>query len=571
MDGPEGSDSVPGGPEGVGSRSPYDGSGFALDVVGIGALNLDYIHSADHRSGEPGRRPLTSRIANLVPEGQPVPEWGTETAVDEDIVYAALEAADTTRLRTSLGGSAYNALHTLSRLQLDLRLGYVGVAGRVPGPGLSAVQQLRADGIEHAFVGEHPRRLCGVCFSFTENGERTLLTHAGANTTMAAFLERSFTPLVEYLSRARIVHVTSFLDPDTPYQLLALLQAVKRANPATLISVDPGHVWSSGATGPVGGIVAMADYLLLNHREFRELGSRSTEGEEVPDAGNAPGVEGLPPADETAGAEGPAGDADENVAARVLALLDSDRAQVVVKRRSGIHVWRHDGTKMLDDFYPQLILADDEIEDATGAGDVFAAGLLAVLAGDRLQIELGSLLGMTLARHKLRYVGSHGHSQLAKVTADFIGSLTGGRRPGTEPEGVFIAHGRNPDWLAVKTFVEQRFGLPVYSFESNSWGSRPVTEALQDYLQRCAFAICVLTAEDTTGEGTRIARQNVIHEIGLFQGRHGFDRVMVLAEEGCLSLPDSTTARTATFPRHAVDKAFWYLDRALRDSGFTHI
>ncbi|WP_406408134.1 PfkB family carbohydrate kinase [Streptomyces halstedii] len=512
-----------------------------LDVVGIGALNLDYIHPADHRAANGGPAALTRRIAALLPAGRPVPEWGTETAVDEHTVYAALEATDTTRLRTSLGGSAYNALHTLSQLRLDLRLGYVGVAGRVPGPGPDAVEQLDAVGIERTFVGRRPERLCGVCFSFTEDGERTLLTHAGANAVMAGHLERSRDALVAYLSAARVVHVTSFLDPDTPARLLAVLQDVRRASPATLISVDPGHVWSAGAEGAVAGIVALADYLLLNYREFRELG-------------------GLP------GSE-----SDEDVAAAILHRLDEDHAQIVVKRRSGIHVWRRDAHKVADDFYPQLVLADEEVEDATGAGDVFAAGLLAVLAGDRLQVELGSMLGMTLARHKLRYVGSLGHSQLAQLTADFIESVGSGRGSAAAPEGVFIAHGRNSDWLAVKAFVEERFGLPVHSFESSSWGSRPVTEALQDYLQRCTFAICVMTAEDTTDEGRRLARQNVIHEIGLFQGRHGFDRVIVLAEQGCLSLPDTTTARTASFPRHAVDKAFWELDRALRESGFTHL
>ncbi|MGW1710427.1 TIR domain-containing protein [Streptomyces sp. NPDC002206] len=80
----------------------------------------------------------------------------------------------------------------------------------------------------------------------------------------------------------------------------------------------------------------------------------------------------------------------------------------------------------------------------------------------------------------------------------------------------------------------------------------------------------VLTAEDTTDEGHRVARQNVIHEIGLFQGRHGFDRVLVLAEDGCATLPETADARTATFPHHAIDKAFWSLDQALRRSGFSH-
>ncbi|CAD5962220.1 Ribokinase [Streptomyces sp. KY75] len=523
-------------------RPEKPASDFALDVVGIGALNLDYITSASRAAAQEAGSgaALSTRIVGLLDEGRPVPEWGTETAVDEHIVYAALEATDAASLQTALGGSAFNAINTLAQLQLDLRLGYVGVAGRVPGPGLSALAHLEAMGVDHRMVFPDDTRLCGVCFSFTEDGERTLLTHAGANAAMADHLERSFDDLVRYLASARVVHVTSFLDERTPGTLLALLHEVKRVNPSTRISFDPGHVWSLSPTPEVRGMVALADYLLLNHREFRELGQRA-------------------PAD-----------SDEDIAARLLEHVAGDRSVIVVKRRTGIQTWRREMGKALGSFYPQAVLADDQIEDATGAGDVFAAGLLAVLTGDRLQIELGAILGMTLARHKLRYVGSHGHAQLAQVTADFIRSVDAARRTAALPGGVFVAHGRNPEWLAVKAFVEQRFGVPVYSFESDAWGSRPVTEALSDYLQRCDFAICVLTAEDATSEGHRVARQNVIHEIGLFQGRCGFDRVLVLAEEGCEFIPAAVTPHTLTFPRHAIDKTFWHLDRTMRAQGFKH-
>jgi predicted nucleotide-binding protein len=42
-----------------------------------------------------------------------------------------------------------------------------------------------------------------------------------------------------------------------------------------------------------------------------------------------------------------------------------------------------------------------------------------------------------------------------------------------------------------------------------------------------------MTAEDTQGDGTIHARENVIHEAGLFQGRLGFARAIILLEEGC--------------------------------------
>jgi len=49
--------------------------------------------------------------------------------------------------------------------------------------------------------------------------------------------------------------------------------------------------------------------------------------------------------------------------------------------------------------------------------------LLIVLARDRSGAKLGSLLGMRLARHKLRHVGSAGHARFAEITRDFILAL----------------------------------------------------------------------------------------------------------------------------------------------------
>jgi predicted nucleotide-binding protein len=42
-----------------------------------------------------------------------------------------------------------------------------------------------------------------------------------------------------------------------------------------------------------------------------------------------------------------------------------------------------------------------------------------------------------------------------------------------------------------------------------------------------------MTAEDERADGKLNARLNVVHEIGLFQGRRGFNRAIILLEEGC--------------------------------------
>jgi len=51
-------------------------------------------------------------------------------------------------------------------------------------------------------------------------------------------------------------------------------------------------------------------------------------------------------------------------------------------------------------------------------------------------------------------------------------------------------------------------------------------------LSKSSFALLVMTAEDETKDGQFRARQNVIHEIGLFQGKLGFNRAAILLEEG---------------------------------------
>ena len=52
-------------------------------------------------------------------------------------------------------------------------------------------------------------------------------------------------------------------------------------------------------------------------------------------------------------------------------------------------------------------------------------------------------------------------------------------------------------------------------------------------LDRALFAFLVMTGEDQHGDGTTHARENVIHEAGLFQGRLGFEKAIILLEEGC--------------------------------------
>jgi predicted nucleotide-binding protein len=55
-----------------------------------------------------------------------------------------------------------------------------------------------------------------------------------------------------------------------------------------------------------------------------------------------------------------------------------------------------------------------------------------------------------------------------------------------------------------------------------------------------AFAILVHTAEDEQVDGQLRARQNVVHETGLFQGRLGFSRTIIVRQQGCETFSNLT-------------------------------
>ena len=51
-------------------------------------------------------------------------------------------------------------------------------------------------------------------------------------------------------------------------------------------------------------------------------------------------------------------------------------------------------------------------------------------------------------------------------------------------------------------------------------------------LNESNLAFLIMTGEDEMPDGSLQARQNVIHEIGFFQGKLGFSKAIILLEDG---------------------------------------
>lgn len=105
---------------------------------------------------------------------------------------------------------------------------------------------------------------------------------------------------------------------------------------------------------------------------------------------------------------------------------------------------------------------------------------------------------------------------------------------------VFIGHGRSHQWRELKDFVSERLGLPYDEFNRVPVAGTTNVDRLSQMLDNAAVAFLVLTAEDEKADGTVVARQNVVHEAGLFQGRLGFSRAIIMLEDGCEQSPTWT-------------------------------
>jgi predicted nucleotide-binding protein len=97
---------------------------------------------------------------------------------------------------------------------------------------------------------------------------------------------------------------------------------------------------------------------------------------------------------------------------------------------------------------------------------------------------------------------------------------------------IFVGHGQSPLWRDVKDHLHDLHGYDVIAYESGSRAGHTIRDVIVDMLEKASFGILVMTGEDRYEDGSLGARPNVIHEIGLFQGRLGFTKAIVLLEEG---------------------------------------
>jgi predicted nucleotide-binding protein len=199
-------------------------------------------------------------------------------------------------------------------------------------------------------------------------------------------------------------------------------------------------------------------------------------------------------------------------------------------------------------------------------GQIMTRDMVAMGQGARVPPHIDVLAEVASLRHSFGICASA--ADVAKKAASHLERKARNKvatdRVGTN---VFIGHGRSAAWRELKDFVQDRLRLPWDEFNRVPVAGVTNIARLSEMLDASAIALLVMTAEDQMADGEMQARMNVVHEAGLFQGRLGFTKAIVLIEEGCAEFSNIPGLGPIRFPKGKIGAAFEEVRRVLEREG----
>lgn len=191
--------------------------------------------------------------------------------------------------------------------------------------------------------------------------------------------------------------------------------------------------------------------------------------------------------------------------------------------------------------------------DRAATGGIFTPPHIAVGA------EMMELHVMSSVAEELAGIAKQGASHLSRQRKNKLPNKTGSK--------IFIGHGRSNAWRDLKDFLRERLNLEFDEFNRVSTAGYATVMRLSQMLDDAAMAFIIMTAEDEHGDGAKHARMNVVHEAGLFQGRLGFNRAIILLEDGCEEFSNIEGLSQIRFPPGKIDSVMDKIRAVLEREG----
>lgn len=195
-----------------------------------------------------------------------------------------------------------------------------------------------------------------------------------------------------------------------------------------------------------------------------------------------------------------------------------------------------------------------------------------------LKSELGDLFSDLPELPTPKSIGKSGNDEIYEKGSvdilvnnlDYILELRANMRIGERIESkeklkrIFISHGRSQEWYKLQAFLERDLEYPTLELAQEPNLGRTVLQKLFEEAQRCTIAIIVMSGDDVIKDDEIRARENVMHEIGFFQGLYGLNNIVLLHEEG-VNIPSNIHGLVyIPFPKDTIEATFGAIARELK-------
>lgn len=214
----------------------------------------------------------------------------------------------------------------------------------------------------------------------------------------------------------------------------------------------------------------------------------------------------------------------------------------------------------------QVLTMSEVVDRLTPRGQIITRDTIVLGQGTQLPPHMAVKAQVRAIEHS--FALCKGGSELLRKAASHLERKSKRRiRDARVGTNVFIGHGRSQAWRDLKDFIQDRLRLPWDEFNRVPVAGVTNIARLSEMLDGAAIAFLVMTAEDEQADGTMQARMNVIHEAGLFQGRLGFSRAIVLLEDGCAEFSNIAGLGQIRFPAGNISARFEDIRAVLEREG----
>jgi len=194
-----------------------------LEVVGFGAMNMDYLY----------------RVKKITAEGEQVVE----------------------DFKLMPGGSAANTIYRLAKLEINT--GFVGVVGEDEN-GKALLEDFEVVGVNTSQIQIKKRAKTGstLCLS-DKSGKRALYVLPNAN---SLFNTKDIN--LDYLKQAKIVHLSSFANDE---QFNVQINMARELTTSIKIAFAPGMLYALKGLGTLAPLIKRTHILFTNKPEIEQL------------------------------------------------------------------------------------------------------------------------------------------------------------------------------------------------------------------------------------------------------------------------------------------------------------